>query len=281
MEEFLNYRIFHFGQYTVSVYHVVLLFLLAAATWIVLLLLRKAIYRSKRLDTGRKYAVFQIIRYFLLVVVLTIGLDSLGINLTVLVAGSAALLVGVGLGLQNLFNDFVSGIILLIDGSVEVNDVIEVNGLVARVTEINLRTSVVRTRDDKFIILPNSTLTGQYLINWTHHSDVSRFNVTVGVHYNSDLALVMRLMQEAALAHPQVAQERTPFARLVHFGESAIEFEVLFWTHEVFAVDNIKSDIRLAIFAAFQANGIEIPLPQQVVHHLGLNGVNPAALEGP
>ena len=280
MEEFLNYRIFHFGQYTVSAYHLVLLFLLALTTWVVLFLLRKAIYRSKRLDTGRKYAVFQIIRYFLLVVVFTIGLDSLGVNLTVLIAGSAALLVGIGLGLQNLFNDFVSGIIILIDGSVEVNDVIEVNGLVARVTEINLRTSVVRTRDDKYIILPNSTLTGQSLINWTHHSDVSRFNVTVGVHYNSDLTLVMRLMKEVALAHPQIAPEREPFARLVHFGESSIEFEVLFWTHEVFAVDNIKSDIRLGIFAAFQSNGIEIPLPQQVVHHLGLNGANPAALEG-
>lgn len=159
MEEFLNYTLFQFGNYRISVYHLVFLGMLLAATWLVLFVVKKAVYRSGRLDARRKYAIFQIIRYFLLVVMITVGLESVGVSFTVLIAGSAALLVGIGLGLQNLFNDFVSGIILLIDGSVEVNDVVEVEGLVARVLTINLRTSVVRTRDDKYIILPNSILT--------------------------------------------------------------------------------------------------------------------------
>lgn len=265
MEDFFNYTLFQFGKYHVSVYHLVLLGLLILVSWLFLLLLKKAIYRSSRLDTGRKFAIYQIIRYFLLVVAITIGLEGLGVNFTVLIAGSAALLVGVGLGLQNLFNDFVSGIILLADGSVEVNDVIEVDGLVARVLTINLRTSVVRTRDDKYIILPNSVLTGGKLINWTHNSEMSRFEVSVGVAYGADVEQVRSIMQKVANEHPLVSDEREPFVRLTGFGDSSINFEVLFWTQEVFRVDNIKSDIRIGIFNTFREQGVEIPFPQRVV----------------
>lgn len=268
MEEFLNYNLFKFGNYHVSVYHLVLLGLLVIVTWVVLWLLKKAVFRSTRIDTGRKYAVYQIIRYFLLVLAIIVGLESLGVSLTVFLAGSAALLVGIGLGLQNLFNDFISGIILLIDGSVEVNDVIEVNGLVARVMAIKLRTSVVRTRDEKYIILPNSVLTGGSLINWTHHSDTSRFEVTVGVSYDADVNKVMQIMKSVAQAHPLVGKDREPFVRLIDFGDSSIDFEVLFWTKEVFRVENIKSDIRIGIWQAFREQGVEIPFPQRVVHHV-------------
>lgn len=266
MEEFLNYTLLKFGDYRVSVYHLVIVGILALATWLMLFILKQAIYRSGRLDTGRKYAIYQMLRYFLLILVIILGLDSIGVSLTVLIAGSAALLVGIGLGLQNLFNDFVSGIILLIDGSVEVNDVIEVDGLVARVVAIKLRTSVVRTRDEKYIILPNSVLTGGKLINWTHHNELSRFEVTVGVSYGSDVAQVMRIMQSVAREHPQVSTEREPFVRFINFGDSSIDFEVLFWTEDVFRVENTKSDIRVGIFNAFSEQGVEIPFPQRVVH---------------
>lgn len=266
MEEFLNYNLFHFGNYSISVYHLVLLGILAVVTWIVLFLLRKAIYRSSSMDTGRKYALYQMIRYFLLVIVIAIALESLGVSLTVLLAGSAALLVGVGLGLQNLFNDFVSGLILLVDGSVEVNDVIEVDGMVARVESIKLRTSVVRTRDEKYIIVPNSVLTGSKLINWTHHDQLSRFEITVGVAYASDVDKVREIMVNVARQHPQVSGKREPFARLTNFGDSSIDFELLFWTDEVFRVENTKSDIRIGICQAFRENGVEIPFPQRVLH---------------
>lgn len=272
MEEFLNYRLLHFGNYSVSVYHLVLLGVLVIVTWLVLLLVRSAIFRSHRLDTGRKYAIYQMIRYVFLVVVIGIGLEGLGVSLTVLLAGSAALLVGIGLGLQNLFNDFVSGIILLVDGSVEVNDVVEVDGLVAQVLEINLRTSVVRTRDEKYIILPNSILTGGKLINWTHHSQTSRFSVFVGVAYGSDVELVMSILRQVAQAHPQVNPDHEPIVRLINFGDSSIDFELLFWTNEVFRVDNVKSDLRIALCAAFQEKGVEIPFPQRVLHHVERKG---------
>ncbi|MBL7776315.1 MAG: mechanosensitive ion channel [Saprospiraceae bacterium] len=266
MQEFLNYELFHFGDYRFSVYHLVQAGLVALITWLLLLLIRAGINRSKNMDAGRKYALYQIIRYFLLVISIAIGLEVLGVSLTVVLAGSAALLVGIGLGLQNLFNDFVSGIILLVDGSVKVDDVVEVDGLVARVLAINLRTSVVRTRDEKFIILPNSVLTGGKLINWTHEDELSRFDIIVGVAYGSDIEKVRHILIQVAREHPQVSDQREPLARLRNFGDSSIEFELLFWTDEVFGVENTKSDIRIAICEAFRRHGVEIPFPQRVVH---------------
>lgn len=266
MEEFLNYNLFQFGKYSISVYHLFFLGLLGLGTWIVLALIRAAINRSTKFDQGRKYALYQIIRYFILVISIAIGLEMMGFQLTVLLAGSAALLVGIGLGMQSLFNDFISGIILLVDASVKVNDVVEVDGLVARVKAINLRTSLVQTRDEKYIILPNSILTGSKLINWTHQDSLSRFDITVGVAYTSDVEKVQNILVTAAKEHPMVSPEREPMARLLNFGDSAINFEILFWTNEVFGVENTKSDIRIAICQAFREQGVEIPFPQRVVH---------------
>ena len=266
MQEFLNYNLFQFGKYSISVYHFFFLGLLVIGTWFILYLIRTGVNRSSKFDPGRKYALYQIIRYFILVITIAIGLEMMGFQLTVLLAGSAALLVGIGLGMQNLFNDFISGIILLADASVKVNDVVEVDGLVARVQAINLRTSLVQTRDEKYIILPNSILTGSKLINWTHQKDLSRFDVTVGVAYASDVDKVRNILIAAAKEHPMVSKEREPRARLLNFGDSSINFEVLFWTDEVFGVENTKSDIRIAICQAFRDQGVEIPFPQRVVH---------------
>ncbi len=266
MEEFLNYQLFKFGEYSLSVYHLAFIAMVWLVTWIVLLALKAAIYRSKRIDPGRQYALYQMIRYVLLVVAVIIALESVGVTMNVLLAGSAALLVGIGLGLQHLFNDFVSGIIILADGSIEVGDVIEVDGIVARVQAIQLRTSLVKTRDEKYIILPNSVMTNGKLINWTHHHELSRFDVVVGVSYNSDVEKVRQILVDVAKAHPMVSPERAPRARLLDFADSSINFEILFWTDEVFGVENTKSDIRFAICQAFRDNNIEIPFPQRVVH---------------
>jgi small-conductance mechanosensitive channel len=193
-------------------------------------------------------------------------LQLFGFNLSVLVAGSAALLVGVGLGLQNLFSDFVSGIILLVDSSVKVNDVIELNGLVCTVQEINLRTTTVLTRDDKYIILPNSDLTRNQLINWTHSDLASRFEVTVGVDYSSDIHQVIQILKKAVDSQNNVLKEPNPFIRFTDFGDSSLNFSVIFWSEELFRIETTKSDLRIKIFELFKENNITIPFPQRVVH---------------
>lgn len=142
-------------------------------------MIRKAIYRIDKIDTPKKYSLYNLVKYFVIVLSIIIGLQLFGFNLSVLVAGSAALLVGVGLGLQNLFSDFMSGIILLIDSTIKVNDVIQINDMVCIVKEINLRSTTVLSRDNKYIILPNTDLTRNQIINWSHNDQSSRFEVNV------------------------------------------------------------------------------------------------------
>ncbi len=266
MKDFLNYTLIELGSYSIKVSAILQLIVFSVLVFFILKLIRKATFRSKKFDLAKKYAVYGLIRYFLLVFSIFIGLQILGVNLSVLIAGSAALLVGIGLGLQNLFSDFVSGIILLVDSSVKVNDIIEINNIVCRVQKINLRTTTVLTRDDKYIILPNGDLTENQLINWTHSNIASRFEVKIGVDYSSDVLLVMKILKEIGDNQRGVLKTPEPFVRFHDYGESSLDFILLFWSEEVFRVDNIKSDLRVKINLAFKKHNITVPFPQRVLH---------------
>jgi len=172
------------------------------------------------------------------------------------------------LGMQNLFSDYISGIIILIDSSVKVNDVIEVNGMVCKVIEINLRTTTVLTRDDKYIILPNTDLTRNHLNNWIHNDLASRFEVTVGVDYSSDVKLVMEILKTAVDNQNGILKKPAPFIRFNDYGDSSLDFCIYFWSEDVFRVENIKSEMRIRIFELFKEHNITIPFPQRVLHHV-------------
>jgi len=132
--------------------------------------------------------------------------------------------------------------------------------------QINLRTTTVLTRDDKYIILPNTDLTRNQLINWTHGHISSRFEVSVGVDYSSDVPLVMKILQEAAENQNGILKTPECFARFTDFGDSALNFSVFFWTEEFFGAENIKCEIRKRILETFKANNVTIPFPQRVLH---------------
>jgi small-conductance mechanosensitive channel len=265
MTNILAYKLFKIGEYTLSLFQVVIIITIILAVWIFLKIFKKAIRRNRRIKHATQYTIYQIIKYLVIIIATIISLDLLKIDLSIMVAGSAALLVGVGLGLQNLFNDFVSGVIILLDSSIKVNDIIEVNSLFCRVQKINLRTTVVQTRDDKNIILPNSTLTGSQVINWTHGHETSRFNIKIGIDYSSDIHKAIRLVLEVAEDNPRIVKNPKPFVRLSDFGSSSVDLELFFWSNEVFMVENIKSDMRIHIFDKFSENGITIPFPQRVI----------------
>lgn len=268
MKKIFDYTLFEEGDYSIKV---ITIFKAVVFVFIVLLLLkiiRKTIYRIEKIDIGKRYSLYSLVRYLVIFVSIIIGLQLFGFNLSVLVAGSAALLVGIGLGLQNLFSDFISGIILLVDSSIKVNDVIQINEMVCIVQEINLRTTTVLTRDDKYIILPNTDLTRNQLINWTHSHRSSRFDVTVGVDYSSDIHQVMQILKQAVDNQSGIIKKPEPFVRFIDFGESSLNFSIIFWSEELFRVENIKSELRIKVFDLFKENNITIPFPQRVVHHI-------------
>lgn len=266
MDNILNYEFFRWGDYSLNVYNIVIVVIILFATKLVLFLLKRVINRTTKIEKGKKYSIYQIISYFIWILAIAFSLESLNIRLTILLAGSAALLVGVGLGLQQTFNDFISGFIVLVEGTVKIGDVIEVDGLVAKVTEIGIRTTKVLTRDDKMIILPNSVLTNNKLQNWSHSFEKSRFEINVGVAYGSDLVLVKKILSECAEEHPDVHSDPKPFVRFFDFGNSSLDFNLIFWSENIFRIENIKSDIRFRIDEEFRKNGVTIPFPQRDVH---------------
>lgn len=264
--ELLNFKLFTIGKADISVSSLIFLVIFILALNFIVKIIRKLIYRSQKLDESKKFTIFSLIKYVLYVVGFILGMNMIGINVSVLMGASAALLVGIGLGLQNIFSDFVSGIVLLLDSSIKVGDIIEVDNLVCKVKEINLRTTTVLTRDDKYVILPNTFLTKNNLFNWTHSNLNSRFDIQVGVAYSSDVQTVMDILKSVTAANPKVAKTPEPFVRFNDYADSALIFNVYFWSSDPFRVENLKSELRLKYFEEFREHDIEIPFPQRVVH---------------
>ena len=265
----LNFELFSLGNYTVKISKLVIIVLIIFFTKVILWAIGKALFRKKKyksLDTGTSYAIFQIIKYVLYVISIGFILETIGIKITILLAGSAALLVGVGLGLQQTFNDIISGLILLTERSIKINDILEVDGDIVKIESIGLRTSKALNRDDISIIIPNSLITTSKVINWSHQSQKARFKIDVGVAYGSDVDLVIKILEESAFEHPEVFNRELVEARLMNFGNSSLDFQLLFFSKNIFRIGKAKSDIRRIINKKFAENNISIPFPQMDLH---------------
>ena len=271
MEELLHFEIFSVGNYSLKIDTLLAIAIIFLVTKLLLWITKKVLFRRelfKRYNEGTPHAIFQITRYLIWSIAITLTLESIGVKVTVLVAGSAALLVGIGLGLQQTFNDVISGIILLIEGSTRVGDVLEVDGEVIKLEYIGLRTSKGFRRDDIALIIPNSLITTNKVINWSHQVQKTRFSIEVSVAYGSDVEKVIRLLEKSAHEHPSASasQHQSIEARLVDFGNSSLNFQLLFYSYDIFFIERIKSEIRITINRKFQENGIVIPFPQMDVY---------------
>ncbi|MCB9186972.1 MAG: mechanosensitive ion channel [Flavobacteriales bacterium] len=266
MKEFLQHELFVYKDYHLSVLQLFVVVVVIAIAWVFTKGLKKIMVdrgNYTELERGRRLSVFQLVQYTIWVAVLLLTLEALGFKLTLLLAGSAALLVGIGLGLQEVFKDFISGVILLFDGTIRVSDVIETDGVVGRVKEIRLRASEVETRDGIVMIIPNGRFISGNVVNWTHNRKLTRFNVEVGVAYGSDVRKVEQILIECAKNHPDVVKTPEPFVFFTDFGDSQLTFKVLFFSRNVFKIEFVKSDLRFAIEDAFRKNNITIPFPQR------------------
>ena len=269
INKFLQYDIVNVGDHKIEVFSIVIFILIFVVTKLIIWGIKKLMFRKRRLekfDQGTTYAVFQIIKYVIWVVAVAIALDSVQIKITVLIAGSAALLVGVGMGLQQTFNDIVSGFILLSERTIKINDVLEIDGDIIKIQEIGLRTSKGLNRDEISIIIPNSLITTNKVINWSHQTKKTRFKINVGVAYGSDVNLVLKVLEESVLEHPEIRDKYQIEARLIEFNNSSLDFQVLFFSENVFRIEKIKAEIRKIINQKFLENGITIPFPQIDVH---------------
>jgi small-conductance mechanosensitive channel len=223
-------------------------------------------------DEGTKFVYVQLAKYVVYTFALITILQIIDINLNVILAGSAALLVGFGFGVQNIFSDMTSGILLLFEGTIKVGDIIRINNpnssepMVARVLKINVRTTKIESRDGNTLIIPNSNLTQSQVENWSFGSDLTRFHINVGVAYGSDTELVKELLRQAALSHPEVKKTHPILVRLIDFGDNALEMQLSFWADQSWQVEVHKSEIRFEIDRLFRQHKVRIPYPQRTLH---------------
>ncbi|HDR88532.1 MAG TPA: mechanosensitive ion channel [Bacteroidetes bacterium] len=269
LQDFFNIRLVNSENIRITPYSILVVIIIFFAAWLIVYLFRKLMNRqvkSQRVDMGTSHAVINLVKYLVWVLAIGLALESIGVKLTLLLAGSAALLVGVGLGLQQIFKDIISGFFLLFDRSIEVGNVVELNNLVGRVQSIGLRTTRMLTRDNITMIIPNSEFIEGFVINWSSMDELTRFHVNVGVAYGSDVRKVERVLLECARGNPDITDRIAPFVRFNNFGDSSLDFQLYFWTRRSFEVENIKSDLRFAINEAFRENDIRIPFPQHDVH---------------
>ena len=226
-------------------------------------LLQRFLLPRLPLPRGVPHAVSTITYYLLLLLVALAALSNAGVELNRFTVLTGALGVGLGFGLQNIVNNFVSGVILLLERPIHVGDVVDVGGLVGTVKRIGARSSTVLTFQGAEVIVPNSTLISNQVINWTLSSSWRRVDIPVGVAHGTDPELVIKLLTNVAKSHPGVLLEREPTAFFLGFGESALNFELRFWSARQDTWYQLQSEVTVAIANALKEAGIEIPFPQR------------------
>jgi len=267
--DFFNFEILNFNNYTLSIFDLSSIIVIVIITKLILWLISKAIFNKTKLhnlDKGSAFSLFQIIKYLIWVIAIALMLEALGVQVTILLAGSAALLVGIGLGLQQTFNDVLSGIILLFEHSVKVGDILEIDGDRVIIQEIGLRTSKGMNVRQIVVIIPNSLITTNKVINWSHQTQKTLWNIDIGVAYGSDVDLVIKTLEESAVEHLEFSECEFKEVRFVNFGNSSMDFQLFFYSKNIISIEKVKSDIRKIIYKKFNEHKITIPFPQMDLH---------------
>ncbi len=217
-------------------------------------------------DTGTAAATARLARYTVLVVGLAVAIHSLGINLTALFAAGAVFAVAIGFAMQNIAQNFVSGVILLAERAIKPGDVLEVDGRLVQVKDMGIRATVARTLDEEDIIIPNSQLVTSPVKNYTFRDSIYRLRCTVGVTYSSDMATVQEVLARTAAAIEWASAEQAPRILLTEFADSAVVWEVSIWMDNPWRMSARRSDLNQAIWWALHEAGITIAFPQLDVH---------------
>ncbi|AUC22282.1 mechanosensitive ion channel protein MscS [Polaribacter sejongensis] len=265
--DFINSNYVITDTFSISILDVLILTITLTTASVVIRLFKKIVNRKLLPENELKVrSIFSYLTWIIYVVIFLVTISKMGVNLTALFAASAALLIGVGLALQTLFQDIISGVFIMIDKSVHAGDIIELEGKVGRVEEIKLRTTRAVTLNNKVLIIPNHLYLTNSLYNWTQNGTTTRESVKVGVAYGSDVQLVKELLIKAAKSHPSVLVSPPVSVLFEDFGDSSLNFKVVFTLADSFKAQYPQSDIRFEIDRLFREHNISIPFPQRDIH---------------
>ena len=238
-------------------------------TWILSRVLRRGssrALRSREVDQGSIAALNRLLHYAVIALGLVLALQNLGVNLGALLAAGAVFAVGFGLAMQSIAQNFVSGVILLMERSIKPGDIIEAEGMVVVVEKMGIRATVARTRDEEEIIIPNGTLAQTSVKNYTLRDSLYRLRAQVGVEYGSNMARVMTVLQDAADAIEWRFKGQEPVVLLTEFGDSSVNFDVSVWMSDPWTAPRHRSQLMMTVWNALKAEEITIAYPQLDVH---------------
>jgi potassium efflux system protein len=221
------------------------------------------------LDTTRTNTISMLVRYIIITIGVFIAFAIVNIDFTSLKVLIGALGVGIGFGLREIVNNLISGFILLSDKTIVHNDLIEVNGLLGRVESVGIRTTTIKTFNNVEVIVPNTNLVNNQLVNYTHSDPVIRLDIPIGVSYSSDPFKVKEALIENLSKLENILKKPEVIVYFTNFGESSLDFQVSVWTDNALKKIEIESDVRYAIWKTLKENNIEIPFPQRDIHIKG------------
>ncbi len=267
LSQFLNYTVHLTEGVSISVSGVLLVLAVIFITSMLLNLIRRVLTRKLPGEDKVKFKIlFNYGKWIIYLIILLITFNAIGINVTAVFAASAALLIGVGLALQTLFQDIIAGVLILVDQTIHVGDIVEIDGKVGRVDEVKLRTTRAVTIDNKVLIIPHHLYLTNSLYNWTQNGTETRESVEVGVAYGSDVNKVKELLLQAANNHPSILKNPSPLVLFTNFGDSSLNFKLIFTLNDSFQGAIPRSDLRFEIDKLFRENNITIPFPQRDIH---------------
>jgi small-conductance mechanosensitive channel len=231
--------------------------------------LERKVLKSRTLTRSSQVLTIRVLRTALIVFAIVIGVTSAGIDLTAFLVFAGAIGLGLGFGLQKVVSNLVSGMLLLMDKSINPGDIIELEktGTYGWVNHITARYTEIVTRENKSYLIPNEDFITQRVVNWSHGSRLIRLDVKFGVHYDSDPRRVIDLTVAAAKIPARVVDTPEPTCNFAEFGENALNFTLSFWIKDAEqGIGNVKSEVMLALWDSLKANGIRIPYPQREIH---------------
>jgi small-conductance mechanosensitive channel len=242
------------------------LYFLFTFAWIVQEIILHIIEPRTTIESGTINAALTIGRYVVLAVAALIVSYEIGFDPTSLTVIAGGLSVGIGFGMQSIFSNFISGILLLFEQSLRPGDVVEVDGVLGTVENLGIRATTVRTYDNIEMIIPNETFFTSTVTTYTHGSRITRIMLTVGVSYESDPQQVIDILKDTAQRHGLVLNKPAPEVYFENYGDSSIDFHLAIWVAEPNQRIFVPSDLRLMIWKEFQKHNIEIPFPQRDLH---------------
>lgn len=266
---FLKEPIFQIHGSKVSLFHIIISILVFSLSFKLARFIGRILDRylvKKSVDSGVRDSIEKFVKYFVVMIASIFSLDNLGLPMSSLATFGAVLMVGIGFGLQNITSNFISGIIILIERPIKVGDIVKSGNFSGRVIDIRVRSTVIRTRDDISIIIPNSKLVSEEVINESYSGENIRQHIRLGVAYGSDLDLVISILTQCALSRPEVLIDPPPIVVLEDFGASSLDLDLRFWCSDIWKTERVAGEIRLEINRKFNENGVVIPFPQRDVN---------------